>query len=173
MRSGWLKILIRLVVALGFLAVAVAVTAGLWWQGFVTSALKPPQAQVLEIKPGSSFGQAAQQLEKLGVVSDARALTLLARWRGDAGKIHAGEYQFEAAATPAEVLRRLSSGDVRRSQVTIPEGFNLKEIAARLEQAGTGDASEFLALMRDPALLRQQAIDSDSLEGYLFPETYS
>ncbi len=147
--------------------------AGLWLQNFVSTAVTPTEPQTIEIKSGSSFSRIANQLHQAGVISDSRRFTLLARWRNATGQIHTGEYLFETAAKPDAVLARLVAGDIRRFQVTIPEGFNLQEIAARLEKTDIGSADEFLALCKDPAFLKELGIKADSLEGYLFPETYT
>jgi UPF0755 protein len=146
---------------------------GLWLQGFVTTAVTPQGPLVLDIKPGSSFKQIAGQLEESGIISDARCFTLLARWHKTTGQIHAGQYLFEFAATPGQVLARLVAGDIRKFHVTIPEGFTMREIAARLEKTGIGSADEVLALCYDAAFLSELNIEADSLEGYLFPETYT
>lgn len=146
---------------------------GLWWQSFTSTAITPPDSHVIKIKPGSSFALVASQLQQSGVVSDARRFTLLARWRKATGQIHAGEYLFETAAKPDEILARLVAGDIRKFQVTIPEGFNLQEFAARLEKTGVGSAEEFLSLANDTDFLNDLGIDAASLEGYLFPETYT
>ena len=86
--------------------------------------------------------------------------------------IKAGRYDFGEPATPGRVLDRLVAGDVRRQRLTIPEGFSLVEIAARLEEEGVGHADTFLRLARDPDFIASLGIDSPSLEGYLFPDTY-
>ena len=146
---------------------------GLWLQDFVSTTVLPQTPQTVEIKSGSSFVRIANQLEQAGIISDSRRFTLLARWRKATSRIHAGEYLFETAAKPDEILARLVSGDIRKFQVTIPEGFNLREIATRLEKTGLGSVAEFLALCNDAAFIKALQIDADSLEGYLFPETYT
>ena len=146
---------------------------GLWLHGFVTTAVTPQGPLVLDIKPGSSFTQIAGQLEESGVISDARRFTWLARWHKATGQIHAGQYLFEFAATPDQVLTRLVAGDIRKFHVTIPEGFTLREIAARLAKTGIGSADEVLALCYDAGFLTELKIEAASLEGYLFPETYT
>jgi len=110
---------------------------------------------------------------KKGVIQDARRFTLLARWHQATAQIHAGEYLFSTAAKPDEVLSRLTAGDIRKYQVTIPEGFNLTEIAARLEKTKVGSAQEFLSLCKDQEFLKDLDISATSLEGYLFPGTYT
>lgn len=147
--------------------------AGLWLQLFMTTAVTPPAPTVVEIEAGSSFTLVANRLEDAGIISDAVRFTWLARWRGATARIHAGEYLFDSAARPDEVLGRLVAGDIRRFQITIPEGFNLREIAARLTETGIGTTEEFLAPCYDSGFIKELAVEADSLEGYLFPETYT
>ena len=146
---------------------------GLWMHDFVTTEVAPDKPAVVEVKPGSSFARTASQLEDAGVISDATPFTLLARWRHVTGQIHAGEYLFEFAASPGAVLDRLVAGDIRKFHVTIPEGFTLRDIAARLETTGIGIKDEFMALSSDAVFLDDLGIDAPGLEGYLFPETYT
>ena len=146
---------------------------GIWLQSFMTTAVTPVGPQVVEIKQGSSFSRIAGQLQQSGIVNDARRFTLLARWRKATGQIHAGEYLFETAAKPDDILARLVAGDIRKFQVTIPEGFNLHEISARLAKTHIGSGEEFLSLCSDTGFLNDLGIKATSLEGYLFPETYT
>jgi len=149
------------------------ISLGLWLHSFISTAVSPEKPQVVDIKPGSPFMHIARQLEEAGIVSDGWRFTLLARWRHDTAQVHAGEYLFEFAAKPDEVLARLVAGDIRKFQVTIPEGFTLHDIAARLEKAGIGSAEETLALCHDAEFLAELGVDTTSLEGYLYPETYT
>ena len=55
----------------------------------------------------------------------------------------------------------------------MPEGYNIYDIAAAVEQAGLGPAADFItAAQSDLFLLRDIDPDAKSLEGYLFPDTY-
>jgi UPF0755 protein len=145
----------------------------LWLQNFTTTTITPPKPQVIKIKAGNSFTQIANHLQESGIISDAKRFTLLAHWKDATGQIQAGEYLFEKATRPEEVLARLTAGDILKFKVTIPEGFNLREIAARLETTGIGSAADFMTLCTDTGFIRSLGIDATSLEGYLFPETYT
>jgi UPF0755 protein len=165
----WAKFLI-----LCFVSAAIILgTCAYWLVSFLHQPVTPPGALLMQVKPGTSLTRIALDFEEAGVISDARRFILLARWHDASSRIHAGEYLFNAAAAPGEVLDRLVAGDVRKLQLTIPEGFNLAEIAARVEAADIGPASEFLALASDPRLIASLAIKAETLEGYLFPETYT
>ncbi len=139
---------------------------------FLDRPVAPPQRRVVEIAPGAPFTRVARSLAETGVVADAHLFRLLARWRDASQRIKAGEYAFEDAATPEQILNRLLAGDVLRHPFTVPEGWTLREIASRLETEGRGSAETFLRLARAPKMRERLKIDGPSLEGYLFPETY-
>ncbi|MBW2264409.1 MAG: endolytic transglycosylase MltG, partial [Deltaproteobacteria bacterium] len=68
-------------------------------------------------------------------------------------------------------LVKLVGGSVQR--VTIPEGWNRFQVASRLENQGVvASSTAFLKATEDPVLLDSLGISSDSVEGYLFPDTY-
>lgn len=166
----------RLVVGLLSVAVVALLVAGAfglrqWF--FQQWPVTPPGSQRVNIAAGSALPQIAAQLEQAGVVGDAARFARLARWRDAAQKIKAGEYEFSRAATPGEVLDRLVAGDVVKLRITIPEGFTLREIAARVAAAGVGTADQFIRAASDLARLGRLGVPGKSLEGYLFPETYT
>ncbi len=159
---------------LALLAPAVIVLGLSWrWLVFLETAVAPPGETVIVIAPGSSLPAISDRLATAGVVTDADAFRLLARWRGVSGRIKAGEYLFRQPATPGRILERLVTGDVRRYRFTVPEGLTLRQIAARFQAQGFGQAEDFLRAAGDPALRRRYAPGAPSLEGYLFPETYT
>jgi UPF0755 protein len=87
--------------------------------------------------------------------------------------LKAGEYKFDEPASALQVWRRLVRGDVYARTVVIPEGYNMFDIAAAVEQAGLGTAADFLTAAKgDVFLLREVDPNAQSLEGYLFPDTY-
>lgn len=71
------------------------------------------------------------------------------------------------------ILEKLLTGRVVLHPVTIPEGYNLAQIAEVLAGQQVTDVKEFSKLVRDRPFITTLGIEADSLEGYLFPETYS
>ncbi|MGE4579203.1 MAG: endolytic transglycosylase MltG [Desulfuromonadales bacterium] len=140
---------------------------------FMLRPVAPVAPQVIAVRPGSSFAQVALMLEEGGVVDSALRLRLLARWRGEAGRVKAGEYRFAKAASPGEVLKRLVAGDVIQYRFTVPEGLTLEEIARKLAAEGRGDGGHFLQLARDADFIHSVGVEAKTLEGYLYPETYT
>lgn len=126
---------------------------------------------MVEIPRGTSRRGVARLLEQTGVVRSAVAFEMLARWRSHV-ELQAGEYRFDQEASALEVFRKIAEGRVFVHPLVIPEGLNIFEIATRVEQAGLAPRHEFLAVARDPALIRDLAPQAESLEGFLFPATY-
>lgn len=140
---------------------------------FLLRPVTPPGQRVIVIEPGASLSSIAKRLQERGVIGNVTNFKLLARWRDAGSHIKAGSYEFARAATPGEVLTRLTSGDTLQQSFTIPEGFSLSQIAEKLEAEGCGPASSFMALAVDPEFIKSLGLEVDSLEGYLFPETYA
>lgn len=147
-----------------------SITCALAWWAF--SPLIPPLNVSLLIRPGSSLILVANQLTAKEVIRSPLALRLLARLKGQETSIQAGQYTFSQPATPSAVLERLVAGDVELTSITIPEGFTLRQIAERLAEKGVADRDAVLSAAYDPDFLQDLGITAQSLEGYLFPETY-
>ena len=131
----------------------------------------PSTGQLVTIAPGSSVAQIGSSLQRNGIVRSRFGFELLARV--EHGTLKAGVYRFDHPAPMIEVYRRLHSGDVYTVSLTIPEGYNIFDIAAAVEKAGLGSRDAFLnAERQDTALIRDYSPHAQSLEGYLFPDTY-
>lgn len=128
---------------------------------------------VIEFRPGVSFNRIAKVLKEKGIIRDLNAFTLLARLRGSTKKAQAGEYEFNASMLPFDVLEKIEKGLVIKHPVTIPEGYNVREIADLLEREGLSKKELFIARVSDRVFLSSMiGIDSPSAEGFLFPDTY-
>jgi UPF0755 protein len=127
---------------------------------------------VFRVERGESVAAVARRLQSRGLVRDARAIRGLARWYELGSRLQVGEFAVSAAMTPREILDKLVSGQVVTYEVVIPEGFTQVMIADRLAEAGVVDRDAFLDLARDAATAAALGVEGDSLEGYLFPETY-
>ena len=159
-----------LILCVVILLLAAGLMAGGWW--LFTTPLAPPHAVALQIAPGSSLNRVAHNLEHQGVIRHSLLLRVLAKWHKQEQQIQAGQYSFVASATPAEILERLVRGDVDKITLTIPEGFTLQQIINRIVESGYGNKPTLRQLAYDPEFIASLGVEADSLEGYLFPETY-
>lgn len=134
-----------------------------------------PQAREtrrVHVRPGMSFDQILDLLRENGLIRKPALFRLQAIYRGGAKSVQAGVYALRASMPPREIYRRISEGEVVRLAFTIPEGYNVREIARTIHRAGLAGEREILRLCREPAFLRSLDIAAPSLEGYLFPDTY-
>lgn len=132
---------------------------------------RPDHVEV-RIPDGATARGIAGALDDAGLVRFPRAFTLYTRLRGSAGSLKAGLYRFPAGASWADVLGMLERGEVVTFPVTIPEGFNLREIAPRVAAMAGVHADSVLTLTRDSAFAARLGVPGPTLEGYLFPDTY-
>ncbi len=133
-------------------------------------------SQVLvEIPQGSSVSDIAEILRNERLVRGRGAFVVAALLSGTYGKFQAGWYELSQASSPVEIAHKIARGEVAQIKVTIPEGANLRQIACTLEEAKVCGADEFIAAAV-PATVTNRVttftIPAETLEGYLFPDTY-
>ena len=155
---------------LALLLLIVLVTAAVGGASLLLPA-GPSTEIFVEIAPGMSSPEIAAMLASRGIIRSQYAFDLWRLARG--GRLQAGEYRFTQPANLLTVYRRIRGGDVYLHTVTIPEGFNLFDIAQAIQNAQLGSKASFLAAARkDVTLVADLDPRAASLEGYLFPDTY-
>ncbi|MFB3819730.1 MAG: endolytic transglycosylase MltG [Candidatus Methylomirabilales bacterium] len=127
---------------------------------------------IVYIEPGTRVQEIAEKLREAGVLSSTWAFLALAYLQGSLKRLHAGEYEFSPGMSMREILRKLETGKVVTHQITVPEGFTVDDIASLLASERLVDAERFRTLAQDPEIARRLGISAESLEGYLFPDTY-
>lgn len=154
------------------LAVILVLAFAIWFGWAALLPMQPQQTTFFLLRPGWSTRHIARDLQKQGIIRSSAAFLLVDYAKG-LRTLKAGEYKFDQPASAFEVWRRLTVGDVYARTVVVPEGYNMFDIAAAVEQAGLGPASDFLIAARnDLFLVKDIDPDAKSLEGYLFPDTY-
>ena len=152
--------------------VLLAVAMALWFYWAALLPVNPGETKFVQLLPGWSSRHIAQTLQQAGIIRSASAFLIVHYVKGQ-GSLKAGEYKFEVPANTLQVRERVLHGDVFTRTVVVPEGYNLYDIAAAVELAGLGSATEFVAAaQRDVSLIRDIDPQAQSLEGYLFPDTY-
>jgi UPF0755 protein len=134
----------------------------------------PSTETFVDIPPATGTPAIAAQLQQAGIIRSRYGFFLLRELIG--GTLHAGEYRFDHPAPITEVYARLRRGDVYTRALTIPEGYNIFDIAQAVQEAGLGSHDDFLAAERQHIELiaswTTPGTQPASLEGYLFPDTY-
>jgi UPF0755 protein len=129
--------------------------------------------QFVELPQGTGSVAIGERLVAAGVVRDTPTFRV-ALWMSHRGRhLKAGEYRFDRAMTPFEIIDKIARGDVFVISVTFPEGLTFAEMARIFESHGLGTAESFVKAARDPAPIHEIDPAARDLEGYLFPETYA
>jgi UPF0755 protein len=138
---------------------------------FVYMPYGPSSETFVDIAPGTGTVAIAQELQKAGVVRSALAFEAVREIKG--GSLKAGEYRFDHPASVTEVYARMQRGDVFTITLVVPEGYNIFDVADAVQAAGLGKREDFLkAEMQHAELVRAWSPQAQSVEGFLFPDTY-
>jgi UPF0755 protein len=167
---------VKRVITWTFLVLIVVVLGGGAW---IYTAVERPykgyeaQEQFVDIPSGSGTATMARRLADAGVVRSAQVFRVAVWLRGSSRRLQAGEYRFDQPMTAADVVDKISRGDVYVRAVTFREGLTVREMASVFESAGYGRASEFIEAARKAEVVREMDPEAKDLEGYLFPDTYT
>lgn len=141
----------------------------------------------VEIKSGMSFPQVSKLLAQKHLIDRPTWFRLYAMWEGDTTNIKPGKYVIKDNLAPKEVLHIIVTGVKEITiTVTLPEGKNMLEYFDLIAKAcpkgmvetpekacpHIATAAELEAVGRDKDFLASHAIVGDTVEGYLFPDTY-
>ncbi len=132
-----------------------------------------PVVRTVIIPKNSSLIKAANILEGENIIKSAAKFKILASVLSKSKSVKPGEYEFSLPDHPINILTIITTGGVKTYRVTIPEGWTFKDIANEIEKSGLGSREIFLEYFKDSNLLNEFGIQSPSLEGYMFPETYT
>jgi UPF0755 protein len=153
--------------------IVIAIVGGAGWLAWALLIPVAPSGQTfVMLHPGYSTRRIATELKKAGVIRSKEAFVLW-HYYHHGRSLKAGEYLFEKPANIIDIQKRLRRGDVYFHTVVVPEGFTIFDIARAIEASGLGPADDFLKeAQSDTALIADIAPHAQSLEGYLFPDTY-
>jgi UPF0755 protein len=157
------------------LAGAATLITFLWARSYATTPMVGTGVTVaVDVPAGTGPKKAAGLLAEKKVIDDPELFTLYVRYyRRAAGELKAGELAFRDNMTPEEALQVLLEGTPITHKITIAEGLRIDEIARAYDQEGLADAGAFEKRAREPEFVRSLNVPGDSLEGFLFPETYA
>lgn len=178
------KLLTILLTILILLAAAMAVSAG-----YLKKLASPLTAEASETKvrfevpSGMSVSEAGSRLEAEKLIRSKKLFYYTARYPKLKGFLYgkaaekafvlkSGIYYISPSMNIAEIQELLASGQQEYIKVSIPEGLTISKIAAELEEKKVCSADEFIKWCHDPNVVSSYEIEGESLEGFLFPDTY-
>lgn len=146
---------------------------GLATVGYFVLEGSPSGAQKDVLIPrGSTIGRIADRLGKEGVVKRPELFKLLLRMTNGEHRVRAGEFRFKENMRPMDALFMLYQGDPIVHALTVPEGWNIRQIGEIVQKEGLGDGKKFADLGLSKEMAAKYKIPGPNLEGFLFPDTY-
>ena len=144
---------------------------------FYTALFVPPSKEKVwkevQITDGMSFKAISGTLKKEGVIRYRGYFEIIGRLQGISRKVRVGYYGLNTNMSMWEVLEALRKGKIIEYEVVVPEGYNLYQIGWTLSNTPLiSDPQQFIRLVKDKNYVHSLGIDADTLEGYLFPDTY-
>lgn len=166
-----MKRLLLVIVVLVILAVA---ALGIYMRRELRVLGTPAEGLIIEIPRGLGAREIVGLLKEKKVIRSPEAAFAYILYTGARHKLRAGEYFFGNPQTIPEIVDKLTSGLVYLHRFTVAEGLTIETTAQKWEQDGYGSQEEFKKAAADAvSLVRRFDDKATSVEGYLFPETYS
>lgn len=121
-----------------------------WQEIYLPKNSNLTENKIFSVGKGQSVFQIAGNLEKEGLIKNEFFFNFYAILQRGEKKLQAGEYLLSPSLALSEIAGKIISGDIAKTEVTIPEGFTVKQIEEKLNLNLSGE----------------------NLEGFLFPDTY-
>lgn len=133
-------------------------------------------SKVIRVPQGMSSKQIVDRLYEEGIIANPALFSVIVKMERAEQSLQAGSYLLNPQMKPLEIIEHLRFGHVTTERVVIPEGFEIRQIAAVLAERGLANRERFIELASDARLVFGEnlplELPIDSLEGYLFPDTY-
>ncbi|MBZ9687808.1 endolytic transglycosylase MltG [Clostridium estertheticum] len=131
----------------------------------------------VNVKDGDTLYSILDDLNQNGAIKNSSIIKFYIKKNGVKSNIHSGKFFIPKDATVDELITILSTlgNEEDIIKVTIPEGFDIKEIAKALQEKGIIDSEIFMESCKNyklPTYIHENKNRDFNLEGFLFPATY-
>jgi UPF0755 protein len=126
----------------------------------------------VHVPKGASAEEIADKLVAHGILRNRLHFLVAARVMRAENDLKFGEYRLHAGMAPVVAVRKLTAGRTLTQRLTIPEGLTIEHIAERLESGRLAVKDDFIAQAASEDLRTMLGVRNDTLEGFLFPDTY-
>ena len=171
-----MKRALALLTVLSIVLVLGVMTAQRWLMLWGAKERMLPGEVTVQLDRGESLKEFSRELASKGIVEHPVLFEVWIRLFGDYKSFQAGTYKIPVNYTLRSFTTAVRAGETHNPvvlQFTIPEGFTVKQVAARLAANGVSTESSILALSQNREFISSVNLEVESLEGYLYPATYS
>lgn len=168
------------IIALLIIIILIIVGRSYYKKGFLAVDVDNPKEVNIEIPQGSSSTKIADILLEEGLIKNKNIFKIALREKEADGKLKAGNYLLNTGMDVYNIINELTKGAKNENvvQFTIPEGYEIRQIADKLSEQGLIDKDKFLELASDKKYFEdkhsflKELEEGQGLEGFLFPSTY-
>lgn len=167
----------KIIIGVASVILGIVLVAGIFY--FVSDYTSIPKGftRIIKVEEGMSATEIAQLLEKNQLVRSADEFSSYVKRQRVQNQLQTGEYELVTGMSVKEIVDKMVKGEVIYVKVTIPEGYNVKQIAALLAEKKLVKESEFLKKAEDYTPYDYMETNSELVdykaEGFLFPSTYN
>ena len=150
--------------------------------GIVISGINLPadsadnQKKPFSVRGGEGFFEIAANLEKERLIKNRLFFEAAVIFLNGVKRLQAGDYELNPSLSPLQIVEKMIKGETAAENITIPEGWTIKDIAWFFENKGAFQTEELYELplkkFSDKFGFLREAPKNAGLEGYLFPDTY-
>jgi UPF0755 protein len=165
-----------IIIVILVLSIKVMVLGYFFYIRALDSTIKTDSSLVIEIPKGTGLTRAIELFNKQGELMPPQVFQIYIRLYAKTSEKHlmAGSFKFDAGMTNRQVVEGLFSTKYFNTiKVSFPEGMILERYAKIIQEQLNMDSAHFMLLAKSDSLLRARNIKSNSLEGWLLPDTYT
>ncbi len=155
---------------------AAAIVAGAVLVGYIfygPNTFADAERKIFVISKGQTWQEVVDGLENEGIIRNRGMFDLVVKVlrRGTVAVV--GRYEFASGISNLDLYNSLRLGrNIVPLSVTLREGKRAPAYARLLARSIGIDSARFMSLLNDAEFARSLGVEANSLEGYLFPETY-
>jgi len=131
------------------------------------------ETKYIMIHRGETVYDISYKLEEAGAISSEFNFLLFSKLFGHSRRLKAGRYAIEPGYSISDIFQILITGAATPFNATIREGLTVSETAEILSNTLSFTAAEFTKVCHNRLWLDSLGIETDDIEGYLFPDTYN
>lgn len=161
---------------IGFLVVCV-LAGNSQYKKIIQHPIKTNKDVLVTVKNGDTLYSILDDLNQNGVIKKSNIIKFYIKINEVKSNVHSGKFLIPKDVTALELITILSTlGNEKDTiKVTIPEGFDINEIAELLQQKGIINKEKFIESCKTyklPTFIVENGNRKFNLEGFLFPSTY-
>ena len=160
------SIIVYLIFSVSIIIATFLVTVFYWPQNNMNKEIK------ITINHGESLMVISKKLQKKGVITNENIFEMATKIRGLDTSIPVGTFLMQNVKVNHDIINHLVFGNPERKKVTLLEGWNIKQTSNHLSKEMGFDYNTIVEIINNTSFINSLGIKSQSLEGYLYPDTY-